>query len=41
MIEALILENALIYVITIVMILYSNLKQDRLIIYCHVTEMFY
>lgn len=41
MIEALINENAPIYVITIVMVLYSNLKQDRLIIFCHVTEIFY
>lgn len=41
MIQAFINENAPINVITIVMILYSNLKQDRLIIYCHVTEMFY
>ena len=41
MIEAFINENAPIYVITIVMVLYSNLKQDRLIFFCHVTEMFY
>lgn len=33
MIEAFINENAPIYVITIVMVLYSNLKRDRLIIF--------
>lgn len=41
MIETFINENALIYVITIVMVLYSNLKRDWLIIFYHVTEMFY